>query len=339
MSVETASPGSLPLGHVAVHRIGLGRLTTTCEAAFWLLPLGAFFLLPDYLALGNQILIACLFALSLDLILGYAGIISLGHAAFFGLGAYTAGLLAAHHWGEPISGLICAGLVAGLLGYLTSFLIVRGNDLTRILITLAIGYLLLEAANKATSLTGGADGLSGIEMWKLLGQFRFDLAGRAAYLYSLVVLVLAFLLVRTVVRSPFGLSLRGIKDCAKRMPALGTDVSRQLKIAYTLGAILAGIAGGLLAQTTQFVGLDVLSFQRSAEVLIMVILGGVGRLYGGIIGAALFIIAHDILSTADAVYWQFWLGIMLMAAVFVVRGGLMAGVASLSRIVEGRARR
>jgi branched-chain amino acid transport system permease protein len=304
------------------------------ELIFWLVPAAAYFVLPDYLALGSQIFIACLFALSLDLILGYAGIISLGHAAFFGLGAYTAGLLAAHQWGEPITGLALAALVVGAAGYGASFLIVGGSDLSRILVTLAIGFLLHEAANKATSLTGGADGLSGIEMWKVLGLFRFDLAGRTAYLYTFVVLFGAFFFVRMLVRSPFGLSLRGIKNCSRRMTGLGTDVRKHLQIAYSLSAALAGVAGALLAQTTQFVGLDVLSFQRSAEVLIMLILGGAGCLYGGIVGAALFMVVRDTLSAADALYWQFWLGIALMAAVLVARGGIMTGIKRLSRSIE-----
>lgn len=329
-SVDLSDTGSR-----AKARFAIREYVSVPELVFWLSPVAAFFLLPDYLALGSQIFVACLFALSLDLILGYAGIISLGHAAFFGLGAYTAGLLAAHQWGEPITGLALAALVVGIAGYATSALIAGGGDLSRILVTLAIGFLLHETANKATGITGGADGLGGIEMWKVLGIFRFDLAGRTAYLYTLAVLLCGFVFVRMLVRSPFGLSLRGIKNCRRRMPALGTDVHRHLRIAYALSAALAGVAGALLAQTTQFVGLDVLSFQRSAEVLIMLILGGVGCLYGGVVGAALFMVVRDALSTANAVYWQFWLGIILMMAVFVARGGIMAGVGRLSHRLRG----
>jgi branched-chain amino acid transport system permease protein len=206
--------------------------------------------------------------------------------------------------------------------------------LSRILVTLAVGYLLAETANKATSITGGADGLLGIEMWKLLGVFEFDLAGRTAYVYNLIVLFLMFLLLRRVVGSPFGLNLRGIKDCRKRMPGLGTNVNRQLTAAYTLSAAIAGVAGGLLAQTTQFVGIDSLSFQRSAEILIMLILGGVGHLYGAIIGAVVFIIGHDVLSNLNPVYWQFWLGILLMAMVFVAPGGIVALAVRLWRLAR-----
>ncbi|HEX5635424.1 MAG TPA: branched-chain amino acid ABC transporter permease, partial [Gemmatimonadales bacterium] len=245
------------------------------EVLFWLVPVACYFLFPGYLVLGSQVLIAALFALSLDLVLGYAGIVSLGHAAFFGLGAYTAGLLSARWgWGEPISGLAIAALVSAAAGFAASFLVVRGQDLTRLMVTLGIGLLLYEAANKAAFLTGGVDGLAGVTTGKLLGWRSWDLAGRTAYLYSLVVLFLAFVFARRLVASPFGLSLRGIRENRLRMPALGAPVRARLVAVYTLAAAIAGIAGALLAQTTQFVGLDTLGFTRSAEVLIMLVLGG-----------------------------------------------------------------
>ena len=303
---------------------------TLSEGVFWLLPVACFFLLPDYLVLGSQILITALFALSLDLVLGYAGIVSLGHAAFFGLGAYTAGLLARHGWGEPLSGLVLAALVAALAGWLTSYLVVRGHDLTRLMVTLGIGLLFFEAANKAAFVTGGVDGLSGVTMWKLFGVFSFDLGGKTAYAYSLVILFAAFVFARRLVASPFGLSLRAVRENASRMPALGASVRSRLVVAYTIGAALAGIAGALLAQSTQFVGLDSLGFQRSAELVVMLVLGGAGRLYGAVIGTALFMIAQDWLSGLNPVYWQFWIGLLLVVIVLFARGGLL-GVADQAR--------
>ncbi len=213
------------------------------DTALWLVPVAAYFAFPDHLVLGSQVIIAALFALSLDVVLGYAGITSLGHAASFGLGAYTAGLLAAHGWGEPLTGLLCAAVVAAVIGYLTSFLVVRGSALAQLMITLGVGLLLWEAANKATRWTGGTDGLSDMTVGALLGVFPFDLAGRTGYVYSLVVAFGAFVLVRRVVSSPFGLSLRAIREGAARMPALGAPVGRRLVAAFTLGAALAGIAG------------------------------------------------------------------------------------------------
>jgi branched-chain amino acid transport system permease protein len=299
------------------------------EVAFWLLPLGAFFLFPGYLVLGSQILIAALFALSLDLILGYAGIVSLGHAAFFGLGAYTAGLLAVHGWGEPFSGLVAGGAIAALAGFLVSFLVVRGEDLARLMVTLGIGLLLFEAANRAAFLTGGVDGLSGVTMSKLFGVFAFDIGGRTAYLYSFAVLLAVFLALRRLVASPFGLALRGIRENKNRMPAIGANVRNRLVAAFTIGAAIAGIAGALLAQTTQFVGLDTLSFNRSAELLIMLVLGGAGRLYGAIVGTFIFMAAQDYLSGLNPVYWQFWLGLLLVVLVFFARGGILGAVEAL----------
>ena len=293
------------------------------EIAFWLALALVFFAFPGYLVLGSQVLIVALFALSLDLILGYAGIVSLGHAAFFGVGAYTAGLLAVHGWGEPLSGLVAAAAVAAIAGWLASFLVVRGEDLTRLMVTMGIGLLLYEGANRAAAITGGVDGLSGVAMGKLLGVFAFDLAGRTAYAYSFVILLAVFLLLRLLTRSAFGLALRGIRENPQRMAAIGVPVRRRLIAAFTLSAAIAGVAGALLAQTTQFVGLDTLGFQRSAEVLIMLVLGGTGRLYGAIVGAAIFMVAHDVLSGMNPVYWEFWLGLLLVAFVFLARGGVL----------------
>jgi branched-chain amino acid transport system permease protein len=306
------------------------------EIAFWLIPVAAYFLFPRYLTLGSQIFIAGLFALSLDLIMGYARIISLGHAAFFGIGAYTAGLLAKHGWGEPVSGLAAAAVAAAAVGLLTSFLVVRGQDLTRLMVTLGIGLMLFEAANQASSITGGVDGLSGVEMNKLFGLFAFGLNGKTAYGYCLGILFIVFCFARTLVRSPFGLSLRGIREGERRMPAIGVSVQRKLIAIYTIGAGIAGIAGALLAQTTQFVGIDSLGFPRSAELMIMLVLGGAGYLYGALVGAATFMLLQDYLSNLSAVYWQFWLGLLLVLLVLFARGGLIGGTLGLRRRLMGK---
>ncbi len=306
------------------------------EIAFWLLPVAAYFIFPRYLTLGSQIFIAGLFALSLDLILGYARIISLGHAAFFGVGAYTAGLLAKHGWGEPISGLAAAAAAAAAVGLLTSVLVVRGQDLTRLMVTLGIGLMLYEVANRASSITGGVDGLSGVEMNRLFGVFAFGLNGKTSYWYCLAVLFIVFCFARTLVRSPFGLSLRGIREGERRMPAIGVSVHRKLIAIYTIGAGIAGIAGALLAQTTQFVGIDSLGFPRSAELMIMLVLGGAGYLYGALVGAATFMLLQDYLSNLSAVYWQFWLGLLLVLLVLFARGGLIGGTLGLRRRMIGK---
>jgi len=300
------------------------------EIAFWLATLAPFFLFPAYLQLASQIAITALFALSLDLILGYAGIVSLGHAAFFGLGAYTAGIISKYGWGEPLSLLVIAAAVAGLVGYAMSFIIARFRHLALIMITLGLGLLLHEAANSAHWLTGGADGLQGVRIWPLLETFKFDLYGRTAYTYALVVLFLAFLVARRLIHSPFGLALRGIRENPVRMPAIGAPSRAHIRKIYTISAAMAGVAGALLAESTSTVSLEVLSFQRSADVLVILILGGAGRLYGGLIGAIIYMVARDLFSGVNPQYWYFWIGLLLVAVVMFLPNGILGGLAKLA---------
>ena len=309
------------------------------EGAFWLATLAPFLLFPAHLQLASQIAITGLFALSLDLLLGYSGIVSLGHAAFFGIGAYTAGLLAKGGWGEPVSGLVAAAVVAGLAGYAGSFVISRVRHLALIMVTLGLGLLVHETANKAHWLTGGADGLQGVKMWPLLGRFRFDLYGYTAYAYSLAVLALAFLLVRRVVNSPFGLSLSGIRENPTRMPALGAPSRSHIRTVCAFAAVLAGVAGALLAQTTETVSLATLEFQRSAEILVILILGGAGRLYGGLVGAVIFLVARDRFSGLNPQYWYFWMGALLVLVVMALPSGVVGGLARLAGLWTRSGRR
>ena len=300
------------------------------EIAFWLATLLPFFLFPNYLSLASQIAITALFALSLDLILGYAGIVSLGHAAFFGLGAYSAGIFAKYVWGEPLTGLLAAAVAAGALGFATSFIIARFRHLTLIMITLGIGFLMHEVANSAHFLTGGADGLQGVRIWPILNYFRFDLYGYTAYSYSLIVLFLTFLLARRLINSPFGLSLRGIRENPMRMPAIGANSRAHIRKIYTISAVIAGVAGGLLAQTTETVSLGSIDFQRSADVVVMLVLGGAGHLYGGLIGAIIFMVARDQFSGINPQLWYFPMGILLVAVVMFLPGGVLGGLSRLT---------
>lgn len=306
------------------------------EIAFWLLLASSFFLLPDKLTLMSQIMIFGLFAVSLDMALGYAGILTVGHAAFFGAGAYAAGLLAKHGWSEPFSGLLFALLVCIALGYVLSYLVVRGADLTRLMITIGVCVLLAEIANRLSGITGGTDGLQGVVIAPVLGLFDFDLYGRTAFIYAYVMVLVMFLAVRLVLRSPFGLVLRGIHDSRKRMLAIGSPVAARLRLAYALSAGVAGVAGALLAQTTQFVGIESIGFNRSAEVLIILVLGGTGRLYGGLIGAVVYMLVHDLFADMNPQYWMFWLGIFLIAAVMLGRGGIMGALSRFVKIGSAR---
>jgi branched-chain amino acid transport system permease protein len=290
------------------------------EMVFWALLLACGFLFPSRYLIMTDILRLALFALSLDLILGYAGIVSLGHAAFFGVGAYGAGLLALHGIvTEPVVALVVAGLGAAVLGFLTSFLVIRGVDLTRLMVTLGIALLLEALAERFSDITGGTDGLQGIEMAPILGVFAFDMFGKVGFFYSFAVLFLLFLLARRIVHSPFGLSLRAIRNNPLRAAAIGIPVNRRLIAVYTLAAFYAGIAGALFTQTTALASLDVFAFERSADLMLVLVIGGTGYLYGGLIGAVVFRMLQEIFSTITPQYWQFWIGLVLVIIVLVGR--------------------
>jgi branched-chain amino acid transport system permease protein len=290
----------------------------------WLAALSAFFLLPEYLSLGARILTFILFALSLDLILGYAGIITLGHSAFFGVGAYAAGILSARFGvTDPLLLLIIGACSGGALGLATGPVILRTRGLTQLMLTLVIAAVCLEIAHKATSVTGGADGLSGITIAPIFGAFRFDLFGRTAYLWCLALLFGAWWLTRRIIYSPFGATLFGIRENIMRMHAIGVPVYRRLLTVYAISATIAGLAGALLAETNQFVGLNVLGFEPSGELMVMLILGGVGRLYGAFVGPLVYLIAQDFLAKQFPQYWYFGIGFMLVLVVMFARGGIL----------------
>src|SRR4051794_25636462 len=290
------------------------------EAAFWVLTLACVFLFPSRYLIMTEIVRLALFALSLDLILGYAGIVSLGHAAFFGVGAYSAGLLALHGIiNEPLIALVAAGLAAMAVGFLTSFLVIRGADLTRLMVTLGIALLLEALAERFSNITGGTDGLQGIEMQPILGLFAFDMFGKTGLFYSITVLFMLFLLARRVVHSPFGLSLRAIKNNPFRAAAIGISVNPRLIAIYTLSPLYAGLAGALFTQTTALASLDVFAFERSADLMLMLVIGGAGYLYGGLIGAVVFKMLQELFSTITPQYWQFWIGLVLVVMVLVGR--------------------
>jgi branched-chain amino acid transport system permease protein len=314
MTVQSAVLGQVAQGLVARRR------WHPLEFLFWIVAFATIWLLPGKHLIFTEIAWLGLFALSLDLILGYAGVISLGHAAFFGIGSYAAALLAQHAiLTEPTLALIAAGLAAAILGFATSFLMLRGADLTRLMVSLGVALVLRELANQFSDLTGGADGLQGISMQPILGLFRFDMFGHNGYVYCLSVLFVLFLIARRMVGSPFGLSLVAVRDNPLRARAIGIPVDARLIAIYTIAAFYAGVAGGLLAQTTAFSSLDVFSFERSADLLVVLIIGGTGYLYGGLIGAVVFKIMQDYLAQWTPQYWPFWIGLMLVLLVLVGR--------------------
>jgi branched-chain amino acid transport system permease protein len=293
------------------------------EVAVFAALVASWFVFADRALLAREIVVLGLFAVSLDLVLGYAGIVSLGHAAFFGVGAYAAALFAKHAMPDPLVGLAFAVAVSALLGLVTSALILRGSDLTRLMVTLGVASVLFELANKLDQWTGGTDGLQGVVIGPLLGRFEFDLQGRIAYAYALAVLIVALFLCRRVVKSPFGVSLQALRDNRLRASSIGLSVNARLVAVYTLAGGIAGAAGALLAQTTGFASLDVLDFHRSADVMLMLVIGGTGYLYGGLFGAIAFKLLQDVLSAWTPQYWLFWLGLFLVALMLVGRERLL----------------
>ena len=297
---------------------------TPLEIAFWLIAFSTIYFLPGRHLILTEIAIWALFALSLDLILGYAGIVTLGHSAFFGLGAYTAGILSAKLGiNDPFLGLTAAAAMSAALGLLTGAVILRTRALTLLMLTLAITAILLEIANKWTTMTGGADGLSGVQVSPLLGLFRFDLYGKTAFLYCLVALFAGWWLVRRIIYSPYGAMLTGIRDNATRMHAIGAPVYWRLVLIYTVSATMAGVAGALLTQVNQFVGLNVLGLEPSGDLLVMLILGGVGRLYGAFVGPVIYLVVQDWLAKQYPEYWYFGVGALLITVVLFAPGGIL----------------
>ena len=298
------------------------RVSPLWHAVPWLLALAFYFMAAGYHSLGTNILVYILLTLSLDLALGYAGIITLGHAAFFGFGAYTAALFALHVYSEPVTGVVVATVVTGIFAALTGMLILHTQGVTLLMLTLAISILLAEWANRAHGITGGEDGLR-VTMGYVLGLFRFDLWGRVAYLYALAVLFVWFLAAWSIVHSPFGRSLDGIRQSPARMRAIGTPVWWRLVAIYAISGAMAGTAGALSAQTTRFVGLNTLHVLISGIAVVMLVLGGTKRLYGAFIGATIYVLVQDIAAKVNPFYWMFVIGGLLMATVMFLEGGLM----------------
>ena len=304
------------------------------EIAFWILAFACYWIFPTKLSLLSEIAILGLLALSVDLVLGYAGIVTLGHGAFFGIGAYAAGIAAKHGagvtmWSDPILGLLIGGGAAALIGLLTSFLVLRGSDMTRLMVTLGVALIVEEIVNQAKEITGGSDGLQGVLPLPVLGIWEFDLFGRTAFVYSMVVLFVLFVLARAIVNSPFGLSLQAIKGNPLRTRAIGMPVNGRLIAIYTVVAFYAGVAGALATQTTQFASPDYVAFHRSADAMLMLVFGGAGHLYGGLIGSVVFRTMQDVLGNITPQYWQFWLGMTLVGLVLFVRGGILGLLAQL----------
>lgn len=307
------------------HRWRIGEL-------LWLLAaLACYFLFPQYLALGTTVLIMVLLVLSFDLLLGFSGVLSLGHAVFFGLGAFTAGWLSLAGWTEPVSVVVLAALASAALAALIGPFLLRLTGLPLMMVTLALGVLVFEAAHKATRLTGGDDGLAGIQFSPILGLFEWGLGGATSYLYALVWLCVLFVLLKRVVSSPFGVMLQGVRENPARMRLIGNRVLPHLTLAYVISAAVAGVAGALFTQANAFVGLGVFAVDTSVDVLVMLVLGGIGGLHGALIGAPVYMLLKHFSSQWNPFYWMLLIGLLLIGVVLFGRGGLLGLLQSLLR--------
>lgn len=307
------------------HHWRIGELLWLCAA------LACYFLFPEYLALGTTVLIMVLLVLSYDLLLGFSGVLSLGHAVFFGLGAYTAGWLALAGWSEPVSVALLAGMAACALAAVIGPFLLRLTGLPLMMVTLALGVLVYEAAHKATGITGGDDGLPGVQFAPILGLFEWGLGGATSYLYSLAWLVVVFIVLKRIVASPFGVMLQGVRENPDRMRLIGNRVLPHLSTAYVVSAGVAGIAGALFTQANAFVGLGVLSLDTSVDILVMLVLGGIGNLYGALIGAPVYMLLRHFSSQWNPFYWMLIIGVLLIVVVLQGRGGLVGMFQALRR--------
>jgi branched-chain amino acid transport system permease protein len=322
----------------ALGRAIIASPVSPLEGIPWIAAVLVFFFAPDYLAFATTVLVMVLFALSLDLVMGYAGVITLGHAMFFGAGAYAAGLIAKWGWSEPITGLIAAALIASVFAAAAGFVLSQLRGIAMIMTTMAFGLIAFEAAKSASFITGGDDGLQGFTVAPVLGAFRWSVYGHTAYLYALAWVFVLFVATRLLVSSPFGIAIQGLRDNFGRMQLLGAPVRGHLVRVFAVSGFLAGAAGALSAQTTSFVDLNVLSLDLSASVLVMVVLGGLGRLYGAMTGVVFYMLIHNIAAKVDPYNWMFVIGALLVGVVLFSRGGIFGLLVSARNLMTRRSR-
>ena len=276
--------------------------------------------LPNWvLTYTARIMAFAICAVALDLVLGYGGMVSLGHAAFLGIGSYAAGILLAENVNDFFIGLVAGAAAAGLYALVTGAVAVRTKGVAFIMITLAFGQMAFFVAN-ALSEYGGSDGLT---LWSRaeIGGTRALARDTNLYFVILFFLALSILIVRLVTASPFGIALRAARSNPERVTALGYDVERLRLWAYVLSAVLCGVAGVLIANLSSFVSPALMAWQRSGEFIIMVILGGAGTVWGALAGAFAVLILEEALSLATP-HWKILFGLFLILAVLFTRGGI-----------------
>ena len=286
-------------------------------------------LFPDDLAFLTRLISIALLVLSLDLVTGYCGVATLGHSAIFGVSAYLVGNICLAGHSDPLLLLVAGALAGALMGLASGALITRFKGLPQLVLSIAVGQLIAALANKLSKLTGGSDGLSGISPGRVFGIYAFDMYGRTGYVFSVAVLIVVFVVLLRVVRSPFGLLCRAIKDDSLRARMIGARVYPRLVFMYGVSGVVAGIGGALAAINTGVVGLDSVSFERSAEALVMLVLGGAGSLWGALIGSIVFQVFEHYVSAANPFHWMTMVGALLIAVVLFAPKGLVPLAISL----------
>ncbi len=277
------------------------------------------------LSIATELLIYALLALSLDLIMGYTGMVSFGHAAYFGLGAYASALVLLN-WEVPlpvavVTGAVVAALVAWPIGYLST----RATGIYFAMLTLAFAQLLYTVAYKWRSLTGGSDGVAGVPKTALWWSGPSLAMPRPFYFFVLATFVLSFVLCRALVRSPFGRALEAIRENERKFATLGRDPNWFKVIVFVIAAFFGGVAGALFAPFRGFASPEVMFWVASGQVLMMVIVGGIGTLVGPAVGAMIFILIEEILSSYTE-HWMVLTGLIFVAMVICLPGGIVGAV-------------
>jgi branched-chain amino acid transport system permease protein len=332
-------PGTFDVWHAQIRRQWDALRQWPAQDLVPLIIFVVFALVPIFAGLGAEIYVLHLVArvmifaiatLALDLIVGYGALVSFGHAAFVGLGAYAVGILAAHGINEVLLALPLAVATAALFALATGIVCLRTKGVYFIMITLAFGQMVFFTASSLAPY-GGDDGMP-IRMRDTLFGLPVLRNDRALYYVALACLVGAYLLCRGIVGSRFGRVLRGARENPTRMAAIGFEVMRYQLIAYVISGALAGVSGFLLANATEYVSPAYMSWQRSGELIIMVLLGGMGTLYGAIIGAAAFLLSEEWLSGVTE-HWKVIFGPLLVLIVVFARGGLVGLSTQLAHAV------
>ncbi|HEY7208573.1 MAG TPA: branched-chain amino acid ABC transporter permease [Gaiellaceae bacterium] len=279
----------------------------------------------------TEILIFGLFAASLDILLGYGGLASLGHAGYFGVGGYAAGLLAQHVTSNAFAQLGVALAAAAGVALVTGLFAVRSRGVYFLMLTLAFGQLLWVLALNWTSLTGGSNGLYGLPVPTLAGGSTWLALGDHVYWYTLGVFLVGYVALKVVVASPFGRGLAGLRGNEERMSSLGYNVPLYKLAVFTFAGAIAGYAGALACQQAKYFSPDAMSFEVSAVAVVVIVIGGQRTLVGAVLGAAFYYIVRDQLSDVLSSHWQLALGIVFVLVVYLLPGGIVGGGRRLVR--------